>query len=317
MSRQRMGNTPQDQGAGIYGHIIPPEYHQRKQLSTLSLQYPEYTRAIENDAKQLQTSLKTSSVVFELIELMEESGAKVGSGGFGSVYKVRWNDAFQTLSRMLLQLPSIRDTSFVRWPTLGSVVALKIQGIDTSSYQQARLEWNRELKVHRRLADTVDFVPSLYFGCASGLRHVTCMDYIDAIPLHAYMRQIAHISPSMYDEIEDVFLQLWKAGYAHGDAHGYNVILRQGDLKVFLIDFGDVVPLPKSITDKISLRDDPIKVWTHLIEPYVDSYKHERGMEWYNPNGKALFRYKESMLRGKSERELKRRKHLETFPKKR
>lgn len=94
-------------------------------------------------------------------------------------------------------------------------------------------------------------------------------------------------------------VNLWLAGYVHGDAHSNNMLVtttKQGSVHVYIVDFGMAVQMPstirRAVKRAIASGQDPIAVYDTIMQPWIDRYRSSQGYSYINPNGKALKIYR-------------------------
>lgn len=262
-----------------YAHAIPPEYQNKDKKK----QYDAFIKELG------RRNARPRLTVHPDLETLLRLGTKSKDGGFGEIWKVIWSEKASILVQRLMPTVYMNSVVLNGQPPFGAEVAIKVQRccVGSMGFTHMKREWNKETTVHNELSH-FDFIPTLYFGFLCGDTHISCMEWIEAVEIHQFMKTDKY-DTSIYEQVEKAFTDLWKAGYVHGDAHGNNIVVRVSDRKVFLIDFGSVVRLHPDVTKRVQTSEhNAVGTWYTHIQPHVNDYKFSRGLPWYNPNGRAL-----------------------------
>lgn len=221
-------------------------------------------------------------------DFIQTFGTPFASGGYGKLFRVEFsNDMRRQLGYFLSEKGSI-----IKLPGRLTKVAIKLQYHDPEdSFTETVTSWNQETEAHDALQH-LDCVPNLYAAGRIGDVHITVMQYVDGTPLFAVPK-----SKDVYEKVEACFVQIWLAGWSHGDAHGGNILIANNGTRVYVIDFGMSVKLPerirRDVKKAINEGQEAVHVYEALIQPYVDRSKRGEGFPWFNPNGKALKVYRQ------------------------
>jgi serine/threonine protein kinase len=147
---------------------------------------------------------------------------RVGTGGFGAVYKAR-------------------DTGHKN--RLVAIKAIELDTLSASQAIEATDTFNRELHLLSHLDHA--HLPAIYEHFIDATHWYLVMDFIDGEPLDTYFKQIQEPDPPIWDVI-DIGLQLCDVlGYLHRcqppvifrDVKPANIIRTPGG-RIYLIDFG-------------------------------------------------------------------------------
>lgn len=243
-----------------------------KKNETLSLIYDENYKYEVPDGSALNPEIIKSYLIFTV---MQGHGIKfelkdISSGTQGAVYSARAGNMYKSLSSFLDKHNDylFRIKKGVFNDNMPKEVVLKVQQFKTENkYWEARVL--REETIMKRLSTSSlkEYVPAFYLGCTLiipmednkrfGVR-LTFMEHIDMVPLYRILQESdknkVPVPRSIYEQIEDVVMRLWKLGVSHNDL-SVNNILVSGFLrpKIKLIDFGLSTTI--STSDFASLKD--------------------------------------------------------------
>lgn len=195
---------------------------------------------------------------------------KVGSGGFGTVFR-----AVPT-PQLLALMSKLRDKVPAR-PMLpfGAEVAVKVQPVSNNDEVRRAVQ---ESKVHRRLmAQTVGVVPRLY---ASGYDtthkvFVSAMEMVKGVSLSTYLKR-GRLSASMFVKIERAITSMWRAGIAHVDLNPENIMVLPNG-RVTIIDFGLSRSLPKHLVPKTNANATKPDYQQKLMD-WIDAQRKRNGV---------------------------------------
>lgn len=186
-------------------------------------------------------------------------------GAYGEVTKVLVTDRNLDILKTLYKTGGHRV--FESWPSVGMYVACKVQNMNHSS----RVAIHEAQMLHE--LQKFDFIPKMYMACSVGDAHVIVMEYIEFEHLFGNVLSNQSIRPMLFQQISDLLIRLWFAGYAHTDAHYGNFIYSPTRKKVYLIDFGFMVRLPPFVVtrakEQYSLGQDALDTWYTAIHPFV------------------------------------------------
>lgn len=143
----------------------------------------------------------------------------------------------------------------------------------------------RKVSTARGIPAVHNYVPEFYgAGIIKSLGlHVIFMEYVQGSPMDKWMPKM---TPGLYTKAERALAALWARGFAHGDMHGGNMfVTSQG--KPILIDFGLLIPLPRSLrpTSMAEARSAP---YLAKLEAYIHMRRAQEGYPWHNPNTRFL-----------------------------
>lgn len=232
---------------------------------------------------------------------VDAMGSPTGRGSKGNVWTITMSNAWRTHLQSLMDIGV--NVTHLSWPRRSTKLAVKVQQArkdDDDDFSETAQEWVEETEAHEALHH-LPFVPRLYLALTAGHYRVTVMQHVTGKVLYTLLPD--DLTPKIYRRVEQAARDMWRAGWAHGDFHPFNVLVTSRG-HVYVVDFGGAVKLPEIIRAQIrrSAKEDTISLWDQSIQPYVDKYKHSDGYTWYNPNGKAL-----RVLRAMAKRELKQR----------
>jgi len=218
-----------------------------------------------------------------MMRLIEILGPPTYRGNYGGVWSVKMTPTLEKYLKKLFD--NGVDKVELTWPRVGAKLAIKLQEFvdPDDDFSYVAHQWRRETEAHAHLS-RLSVVPKLYLACRIGRFYITVMEHVFGSTVHSVT-----ITPQLHTQIERAVRQVWEAGYAHGDLHGFNMLITPLG-RVTIIDFGSAVELPEEIRERVreSRHMDADKVWNTYIRPYVDAYKKGDGYTWYNPNGAAL-----------------------------
>lgn len=201
-----------------------------------------------------------------LLDTLRLHGEKKGQGVYGLVLKVLVTKENLAILKLIYKTGTERILE--RWPSIGTYVACKIQTSERVAQHEARIM--QELQKH-----SLDFIPRLYMSCSvNSLNHLIVMEYIDFEYNLDYLLSHNIRRPTLRQQISDLLVRLWFAGYAHTDAHSGNFIYSPKRDKTYLIDFGFMIRLPPFVVtrakEQYSLGQDALDTWYTAIHPFVD-----------------------------------------------
>ncbi|HEY1351096.1 MAG TPA: serine/threonine-protein kinase [Ktedonobacteraceae bacterium] len=186
---------------------------------------PLYLQFTLSPGKPVQVRLIRQERPIRRVQLLHdryEIVDRVGSGGFGAVYKAR-------------------DTGHKN--RLVAIKAIKLDMLSVSQAIEATDTFNRELHLLSRLDHA--HLPAIYEHFIDATHWYLVMDFIDGEPLDTYLKQIQE--PDLpIREVIDIGLQLCDVlGYLHSrqppvifrDVKPANIIRTPGG-RIYLIDFG-------------------------------------------------------------------------------
>lgn len=218
-----------------------------------------------------------------VLRLIDWLGPPTYKGSYGGVWSVAMTSTLKTYLEKLFENGA--DKVELTWPRSGTKLAVKLQQYadPEDDFSLLAHEWNQETVAHSRLSH-LSVVPNLYLACRIGHFYISVMEHVSGKTVHD-----ATITPQLHTRIERAVRQVWEAGYAHGDLHGFNMLITRVG-RVYIIDFGNAVQLPEDIRERVRQSEnmDASRVWNTVIRPYVDAYKKGDGYTWYNPNGTSL-----------------------------
>ncbi len=179
----------------------------------------------------------------------------------------------------------------------GSVL-IKVQAIeDEDSLRDVKNESSAQMEVYAGYVKpnaempTIHgstIVPKLYFSglingpnprCASW---IWVMDRVSGKPFST-----ANISVRQYASLERSLASLWMLGYAHADAHAGNVLYDAATDHTWIIDLGEAVSIPGSLTAQLcryyTVHTSALRAW-QVIRPYVNTVRHMKARRFDSDN---------------------------------
>jgi serine/threonine protein kinase len=156
---------------------------------------------------------------------------KVGQGAYGVVFRVE-GDVTAWARRHKGNVDP-----------MPSVVAVKIQRVSTAAFDESKIHYdisNQQMK-----EGVMRVVPHLYadFVVETVVQNervpfvVTCMDYVDCVPLWKRHRE-QPFERKDFLRVVDLLKRLWRMGYMHGDAHTTNIVIDTKTDEPLLLDVG-------------------------------------------------------------------------------
>jgi len=144
-----------------------------------------------------------------------------------------------------------------------------------------------------------DFVPRFIFGCTMPYTtkdnvtmyfRLTFMTYIKGQTLYDHMKT-RRIGPILYARLEKAFTMLWMMGYAHNDAHLWNIMIESGQ-RPYIIDFGMARKLNRSRHDlfmeNLSVLASNNAFNKHFLDPMASEMFYEKNLPFMNVDSRIL-----------------------------
>lgn len=236
------------------------------------------TKPYDSPSAILDRNMEQSEFVFKRI-FGTRGATYVSSGSFGSIYEMRLTDKMKTAF-----LKSKFDAVQVSpsFHTVHEPVYIKLIHISTrkESHQDVTAygarSAAREIAAHWSMSES----PAITIGdkrydIASVVPHVHAialdrygkiaiiiMQKIHGETLTNYMHNHPTLDPWVLYKFEYALACLWLSGYIHGDLHSGNVMIDTKHKKVYIIDFGHVIQLPKDV-----------------VEASKDALKYDKGLD--------------------------------------
>ena len=151
----------------------------------------------------------------------------------------------------------IRSRSAVRLDGEKDIL-MKVQLLDSREREEEAFDEdtaleavsNGTVRYHGLEIQGSDFVPRFILGCTvphtfmpftSNRKRIyfrlTFMTLVRGKTLYAYLKS-NEVTPLFYANLEKAFTSLWMMGYAHNDAHLWNIMVDTRTKKPYIIDFG-------------------------------------------------------------------------------
>jgi hypothetical protein len=146
------------------------------------------------------------------------------------------------------------------------------------------------------------FVPRFIFGCTMPYTptnkdnvtmyfRLTFMTYIEGKTLYEYLKS-NKITPLFYARLEKAFTALWMMGYAHNDAHLWNIMVETATKKPYIIDFGMSRKLNRSRHDlfieNLSVLASNNAFNKHFLDPMASEMFYDRNLPFMNVDSRLL-----------------------------
>lgn len=229
---------------------------------------------------------------------------KLGEGAYGATYAVDVDG--RVLDFLTGLMVHARHRVMSKTPKAFQTVVVKVargrgnRFVDASA-REAGVHKHLSKKCARTSCGTVCApVPEFYFaGMGADGAYYTVMGMAEGKSLYDAMRAAGGLDARLYVAVERAIAGLWMAGVLHSDFHGDNAMVAPGGA-VKVIDFGFGVLMPDSLRNRVrkavaeKVRRGAAclgEVWDdHGLTAYANRVQHTRdaGVEWYNPEGKAL-----------------------------
>jgi tRNA A-37 threonylcarbamoyl transferase component Bud32 len=223
-----------------------------------------------------------------LNRVVRYSSNMVGQGGEGHVVKTIFyphtllSNAFRRIKNVTYPLTKVYKT-----PETGTTVAIKIQSITNANKMEDLIN---EIKVMETLQG-LPFVPKLYASIFDKKRQYLVMEYIDGKTLGDVLQSNVSVKTleTLYDNINNALIQMWKRGVVHGDFHRKNIIVLP-DNSIKFIDFGMAheTNRVRHIAKTLNVNTNARVAWKQLFERYINTLMLKSAYPYYNPNSKIL-----------------------------
>jgi len=197
-------------------------------------------------------------------------GKELGSGGYGTAYRVTITPALEPTIRQLrgavrhavvgAGMPGAGETVIIKVAKRGSAPLDAFVRDNVKENSMHKYLSGAPCKTHPDLAVPVcasRYVPRLYFAglvrdSGSGRDvYVAVMSLAAGTTLDDHLRATGRVTADLYVRVERAICTLWINGLVHGDMHKGNVMYDRAGQRVTVIDFGFGVLLPPALAQRV------------------------------------------------------------------
>lgn len=191
-------------------------------------------------------------------------------------------------------------------------ILMKVQLLDSREREEEAFDEdtaleaisNGTVRYHGLEIQGKDFVPRFILGCTVPYTftsnnnkrtriyfRLTFMTFVRGKTLYDYLKS-NEITPLFYARLEKAFTSLWMMGYAHNDAHLWNIMVETRTKKPYIIDFGMSRKLNRSKHDlfmkNLSVLASNNAFNKHFLGTMASEMFYNRNLPFFNVDSVLL-----------------------------